>query len=118
MPNCTLQERAAAADSGHTLGPAALFFGCRKAAHDYIYADELRGFKDAGVVTHLSCAFSRDGHQKVYVQDHLREHSGESPHPVDIPPMHKLAVLTPPIRSGNARLGAACVVTYVEKHSH
>lgn len=72
-----MQERSAAVGRGETLGPAALFFGCRKASQDFIYADELQSFRDANVTSLLSCAFSRDGPEKVYVQDHIKERSDE-----------------------------------------
>ncbi len=64
-----LQERRAL---GHT-GRNWLFFGERNSATDFYYADELTGLRDAGVLTELTCAFSRDQRQKVYVQDRLRE---------------------------------------------
>ena len=64
-----LQERRAL---GHT-GRNWLFFGERNSATDFYYADELTGLRDAGVLTDLTCAFSRDQRHKVYVQDRLRE---------------------------------------------
>ncbi len=58
-------------NAGTQLGPAYLFFGCRKAAVDYIYADELQAYAASGVLTKLFAAFSRDGAQKDYVQHHM-----------------------------------------------
>lgn len=72
-----LQERDCVAKAGETLGPAMLFFGCRNAAHDYIYADELSAYREAGVISDLLCAFSRDGPKKIYVQDLIAQHSDE-----------------------------------------
>jgi sulfite reductase (NADPH) flavoprotein alpha-component len=66
-----LQERRAL---GHT-GRNWLFFGERNSATDFYYADELTGLRDSGVLTDLTCAFSRDQRHKVYVQDRLREQS-------------------------------------------
>jgi cytochrome P450/NADPH-cytochrome P450 reductase len=67
-----LQERAALKSRGTALGEAMLFFGCRHPAQDFIYADQLKAWADAGVVD-LRVAFSRDGDRKTYVQDLVRE---------------------------------------------
>ncbi len=64
-----LQERRALGHSGRNW----LFFGERNSATDFYYADELTGLQRAGVLTDLTCAFSRDQRHKVYVQDRLRE---------------------------------------------
>jgi sulfite reductase (NADPH) flavoprotein alpha-component len=50
-----------------------LFFGHQRSAHDFFYEDELAGMKAKGVLTRLSLAWSRDGEQKFYVQDRMRE---------------------------------------------
>jgi sulfite reductase (NADPH) flavoprotein alpha-component len=50
-----------------------LFFGHQRRDHDYFYEDELNGMKASGVLTRLSLAWSRDGDQKFYVQDRMRE---------------------------------------------
>ena len=63
-----LQERAALKAKGAALGPAILFFGCRHPEQDYLYADELRGFANAGI-TELHTAFSRGDGPKTYVQN-------------------------------------------------
>jgi cytochrome P450 / NADPH-cytochrome P450 reductase len=65
-----LQERAAQKAQGRALGPAMLFFGCRRPDHDFIYADELKVFAAAGLVD-LFVAFSRAEEGKTYVQDLL-----------------------------------------------
>lgn len=65
-----LQERAALAAQGASLGPAHLFFGCRSSAEDFIYRAELEGYVKSGVLAGLHVAFSREpGASKVYVQD-------------------------------------------------
>jgi len=62
-----LQQRAALQAGGASLGPAMLFFGCRHPDQDFIYADELKAFQQAGI-TELYTAFSRAGAAKTYVQ--------------------------------------------------
>ena len=48
-----------------------LFFGHQKRDFDFFYEDEFSGMKDAGVLTRLSLAWSRDGDEKFYVQDRM-----------------------------------------------
>jgi sulfite reductase (NADPH) flavoprotein alpha-component len=50
-----------------------LFFGHRRSDYDFFYEDELTGMKAAGALTRLSLAWSRDGSEKFYVQDRMRE---------------------------------------------
>jgi sulfite reductase (NADPH) flavoprotein alpha-component len=50
-----------------------LFFGHQRSDVDFFYADELKALKTEGVLTRLSLAWSRDGEQKFYVQDRMRE---------------------------------------------
>jgi len=50
-----------------------LFFGHQHRDCDFFYEDELSGMKAMGVLTRLSLAWSRDGEQKFYVQDRMRE---------------------------------------------
>ena len=68
-----LQQRLADKMAGKELGPAHLFFGCRKPDEDYLYFSELSDFLDRGVLSGLHVAFSREGKNKVYVQDKIRE---------------------------------------------
>jgi homodimeric pyruvate:ferredoxin (flavodoxin) oxidoreductase len=49
-----------------------LFFGCRNRKKDYILGDELEELSEKGVLTHLRPAFSRDGPDKVYIQDKIK----------------------------------------------
>lgn len=71
-----LQERRALKESGRELGPALLFFGCRRATEDYIYREELENFESEGLVT-LHVAFSRQGRKKTYVQHRIAERADE-----------------------------------------
>ncbi|MBV9557694.1 MAG: sulfite reductase subunit alpha, partial [Pseudolabrys sp.] len=50
-----------------------LVFGHQRRDCDFFYEDELAAMQAAGILTRLSLAWSRDGTQKVYVQDRLRE---------------------------------------------
>jgi sulfite reductase (NADPH) flavoprotein alpha-component len=64
-----LHERTAAKAPGRNW----LFFGHQRSNCDFFYEDELNRMKAAGVLTRLSLAWSRDGDQKIYVQDRMRE---------------------------------------------
>jgi sulfite reductase (NADPH) flavoprotein alpha-component len=50
-----------------------LFFGCRNRGADYILGEELDELSERGVLTHHRPAFSRDGPNKVYIQDKIKE---------------------------------------------
>jgi len=54
-------------------GRAWLFFGHQHEASDFFYRDEISAFLADKTLTRLSTAWSRDGAQKVYVQDRMRE---------------------------------------------
>ena len=54
-----------------------LFFGHQRHDYDFFYEDELTGMKAAGALTRLSLAWSRDGEEKFYVQDRMRQVGGE-----------------------------------------
>lgn len=58
-------------------GGAWLFFGHQREATDFFYRDELAELEQAGALTKLSLAWSRDGTEKVYVQDRMREAGAE-----------------------------------------
>lgn len=58
-------------------GPNWLFFGDQHASCDYIYRDEIEGFRKDGLLTRLDLAFSRDQKEKIYVQNRMLEHAGE-----------------------------------------
>lgn len=50
-----------------------LFYGCRRPGEDDLYAQELAQVVRAGGLAQVVTAFSRQGAEKVYVQDRLRE---------------------------------------------
>jgi sulfite reductase (NADPH) flavoprotein alpha-component len=58
-------------------GGAWLFFGNPHSDSDYLYRQELECYREAGTLTHISTAFSRDGEGKVYVQDRIRENGAD-----------------------------------------
>ncbi|KAI4214837.1 MAG: hypothetical protein LQ351_002550 [Letrouitia transgressa] len=69
-----IQERAAQAKAGETVGKTILFYGCRKPTEDFLYKDEWDMYKQAlGDSFELFTAFSRESSQKVYVQQRLSE---------------------------------------------
>lgn len=93
-----VQERAKQADQGKRIGQTMLFFGCRRSTEDFIYkaewevsnqhqeltvefviqkemANRSQSYRQSlGTTFQLITAFSREGPNKVYVQDRLREH--------------------------------------------
>jgi len=52
-----------------------LVFGERQREHDFHHRGEIEAWFRDGHLAHLDLAFSRDGAQRVYVQDVLREHA-------------------------------------------
>lgn len=54
-----------------------LFFGHQRRASDFFYEEELNALKDEGVLHGLTLAWSRDGKEKIYVQDRMRERGAE-----------------------------------------
>ena len=68
-----LQERAASQAPGKNW----LFFGHQHLATDFFYRDELNAMQDAGTLQRLTLAWSRDGKDKIYVQDRMRETGAE-----------------------------------------
>ncbi|MBI3434438.1 MAG: sulfite reductase subunit alpha [Proteobacteria bacterium] len=50
-----------------------LFFGHQRSDCDFFYEEELTAMKASGLLTRLSLAWSRDGAEKFYVQDRMRE---------------------------------------------
>jgi sulfite reductase (NADPH) flavoprotein alpha-component len=54
-----------------------LFFGNRHFRTDFLYQIEWQKWLKEGVLDRMDVAFSRDGAEKVYVQDRLREHGAD-----------------------------------------
>jgi sulfite reductase (NADPH) flavoprotein alpha-component len=68
-----LEERQATGQKGQNW----LFFGEQRSVSDYLYKDQFLGMQKDGLLTHLHTAFSRDQHNKVYVQDRMSENAAE-----------------------------------------
>lgn len=64
-----IQERDNQGDSGKNW----LFFGDRTFTQDFLYQVEWQKYLKSGVLNRLDVAFSRDQHEKVYVQHRLLE---------------------------------------------
>jgi sulfite reductase (NADPH) flavoprotein alpha-component len=64
-----LQERRAIGATGRNW----LFFGHQRSNCDFFYEEEFKEMKASGLLTRLSLAWSRDGNEKIYVQDRMRE---------------------------------------------
>jgi sulfite reductase (NADPH) flavoprotein alpha-component len=54
-----------------------LFFGNPRQASDFLFADELAGYRRDGLLSRLDTAFSRDQTQKIYVQHRMLENAAE-----------------------------------------
>jgi len=68
-----VQDRAAAGAKGRNW----IFFGDQKRATDFLYEEDWVKWREAGVLTRLDTAFSRDQLSKIYVQDRMRENAAE-----------------------------------------
>ncbi len=68
-----LQDRAAAKAPGRNW----LYFGHQHVATDFFYADEFSAMQASGQLDRLTLAWSRDGDEKVYVQDRMRQTGAE-----------------------------------------
>jgi sulfite reductase (NADPH) flavoprotein alpha-component len=64
-----LQERQAT----QAPGPNWLYFGHQRSDFDFFYEDELKEMRASGLLTRLTLAWSRDGKEKIYVQDRMRD---------------------------------------------
>jgi sulfite reductase (NADPH) flavoprotein alpha-component len=68
-----VQYRAMQKAAGKEIGSILLYLGSRHQREEYLYGEEWEAYLDAGVITLLGCAFSRDQPQKIYIQDRMRE---------------------------------------------
>ncbi|QDS72057.1 hypothetical protein FKW77_002683 [Venturia effusa] len=68
-----VQERAWQREQGHDIGAVMLYMGARHQREEYLYGEEWEAYQDAGVITLLGRAFSRDQKEKIYIQDRMRQ---------------------------------------------
>ncbi|KAH8303004.1 hypothetical protein KR044_013183 [Drosophila immigrans] len=67
-----IQQRLQLQQTGVSIGPLVVFFGCRNRHKDYHFADDFKAWQaEQQVEVHV--AFSRDQEQKVYVQHLIKE---------------------------------------------
>ncbi|KAL2855266.1 hypothetical protein BJX68DRAFT_253836 [Aspergillus pseudodeflectus] len=71
-----IHERAAQLSAGLSPGKMLLFYGCRTMAEDFVYEDEWKECqRQLGPLFTMHTSFSRQGTEKVYVQDKLAQHA-------------------------------------------
>jgi len=68
-----LEERRAIGATGRNW----LLFGDQKSSTDFLYREELEGWRKDGFLTRFDTAFSRDQAEKVYVQNRMIENAAE-----------------------------------------
>jgi len=68
-----IQERALQKQQGEEIGSILLYMGSRHQREEYLYGEEWEAYQDAGIITLLGRAFSRDQPQKIYIQDRMRQ---------------------------------------------
>lgn len=67
-----VEERAWQKAQGMDIGAVMLYLGSRHQKEEYLYGEEWEAYRDAGIITTLGQAFSRDQPKKVYIQDVMR----------------------------------------------
>jgi len=72
-----VQERAWQREQGFPIGEIFLYMGSRHQREEYLYGEEWEAYRDAGIITLLGRAFSRDQPKKIYIQDRMRETLGD-----------------------------------------
>ena len=68
-----IEEKIWQQQQGHEIGEIYLYMGSRHKKEEYLYGELWEAYKDAGLLTHIGAAFSRDQPQKIYIQDKIRE---------------------------------------------
>ncbi|KAL3235126.1 Sulfite reductase [NADPH] flavoprotein component [Nakaseomyces bracarensis] len=68
-----VEEKLWQKQQGQEIGDVYLFLGSRHKREEYLYGELWEAYKDAGIITHIGAAFSRDQPEKIYIQDRIRE---------------------------------------------
>lgn len=68
-----VEEKLWQKQQGLEIGDIFLYLGSRHCRQEYLYGEVWEAYKDAGIITHIGAAFSRDQAQKIYIQDRIRE---------------------------------------------
>lgn len=68
-----VEEKLWQKQQGHEIGEVFLYLGSRHKREEYLYGEIWEAYKDAGIITHIGAAFSRDQPQKIYIQDRIKE---------------------------------------------
>lgn len=68
-----VEEKIWQQQQGQKIGKIFLFLGSRHRVEEYLYGELWEAWRDAGVITHIGAAFSRDQPEKIYIQDRIQE---------------------------------------------
>ncbi|ODV59244.1 sulfite reductase subunit alpha ASCRUDRAFT_9639 [Ascoidea rubescens DSM 1968] len=68
-----VEEKLWQKSQGYEIGEIYLYLGSRHRKEEYLYGELWEACKDAGIITHIGAAFSRDQPNKIYIQDRIRE---------------------------------------------
>lgn len=68
-----VEEKIWQKQQGYEIGDVFLFLGSRHKKEEYLYGELWEAYKDAGIITHIGAAFSRDQPEKIYIQDRIRQ---------------------------------------------
>lgn len=72
-----VEEKLWQKQQGYNIGQVFLYLGSRHKREEYLYGELWEAYKDAGIITHIGAAFSRDQPQKIYIQDRIKENLKE-----------------------------------------
>lgn len=68
-----LEEKAWQKSNGQDIGDIYLFLGSRHQRQEYLYGELFEAYRNAGILTYIGAAFSRDQAKKIYIQDRIVE---------------------------------------------
>ena len=61
--------------SKKNIGSIDVYFGCRHKDHDWLYERKMKNLEEGNIISLLDVAFSRDGKNKRYVQDKIKQNT-------------------------------------------